>query len=246
MDDAVQGLSNESVGVVNDDIMAAASVLYAKYEEPFGKGPSFWADANDVRKLALFDEGSCKDKASWNCSLEVIGIIPFGKLPKLRKLGKLVDGADDVADATRATSKAGQLAAGANKSSVWTLGPSPRGLAIEEGLIAGVGKLPNNFKTFDQFNGGIATSIKSVDLSAKSYQDTARLESKIRADIRAAAEFDRYQIGDTNLTSSMIQERALTVAIQPGIASAAQMDAMRRTFDYGTEMGVTVRLVHVP
>ena len=38
------------------------------------------------------------------------------------------------------------------------------------------GSLPLAFRTIDNFTNGIATSIKSVDLNAATYQDAARLD----------------------------------------------------------------------
>ena len=66
-------------------------------------------------------------------------------------------------------------------NSVWRLGWAARGRAIEEAIL---GRLPSlrsiaNFPVIDDFVKGVATSIKSLDLTAATYQNGAALTRKL-------------------------------------------------------------------
>jgi len=128
-------------------------------------------------------------------------------------------------------------------ASPWSLGPGPRGLAIEDALG---GNLPAGFKTFDRFADGVATSIKSVDLSASSYQSAGALTSRLSGYVDSVAAFDNYSLSGFSLSSREISTRALEIAIQPGIGSSAQMAALNNVIAYGSSQGVVVRVVTVP
>jgi hypothetical protein len=128
-------------------------------------------------------------------------------------------------------------------ASLWSLGPGPRGLAIEDALG---GNLPAGFKTFDRFPDGVATSIKSVDLSAPSYQSAGALTSRLSGYVDSVAAFDNYSLSGFSLSSSEISTRALEIAIQPGVGSSAQMAALNNVIAYGSSQGVVVRVVTVP
>jgi hypothetical protein len=62
--------------------------------------------------------------------------------------------------------------------SVWKLPWATRGFTIEEQLGA---NLPQKFPVIDKFTGGVATSIKSVDLTAASYQNVGTLTNRLNS-----------------------------------------------------------------
>jgi len=68
--------------------------------------------------------------------------------------------------------------AGDLPSAAWKLGWAARGYYFSEQLGA---DLPATFRTIDSFSNGIATSIKSIDLNAATYQDAARLTYRLNA-----------------------------------------------------------------
>ena len=71
-------------------------------------------------------------------------------------------------------------------ASVWRLGNFARGIAIETAL----GKnLAAGFPVIDKFLNGTATSIKSIDLTAKTYQDTEKLGSTLDNFVDKGSEF---------------------------------------------------------
>ena len=89
-------------------------------------------------------------------------------------------------------------------------------MAIEEALIAqrGGGRLPPNFKTFDKYKEGVATSIKSLDTTAPSYAKPGAIESRLRGYINGAADFPGYTRGGMTLRSEDITKVELLVAGQ--------------------------------
>ncbi len=130
-----------------------------------------------------------------------------------------------------------------NTASPWSLGPSPQGFAIEEALG---GNLSQSFPTIDSFANGTATSIKSIDLTASSYQSAGSLTRRLKGYVDsvgglAGAVFDGVRIVPEATTS-----RELVVAIQPGVASSAQQTALTKVVQYGASNGVSFRLVPVP
>jgi hypothetical protein len=130
-----------------------------------------------------------------------------------------------------------------NTVSPWSLGPSPRGLAIEEALG---GSLPRSFPTIDSFANGTATSIKSIDLTASSYQSAGRLTSRLNGYVDGVAGFDGAVFDGVRIAPGATTARELVVAVQPGVASSAQQAALAEVVQYGASNGVTVRVVPVP
>jgi hypothetical protein len=72
---------------------------------------------------------------------------------------------------------AGEAAAAEHASEAWTYGWARRGQYFDQLLRDG--SPPALFRTIDNFTDGIATSIKSIDLNAATYQDAARLTGSI-------------------------------------------------------------------
>ena len=101
-----------------------------------------------------------------------------------------------------------------DKNSIWRMGPGDRGFAIEANLG---GNLPKGFRTIDRFQNGIATSIKSVDLTTKTYQDTRVLSKTVRGFIDKVAAFKggRSAANAFSIHDNQIKSRALELAIPP-------------------------------
>lgn len=130
-----------------------------------------------------------------------------------------------------------------NTASPWSLALSPRGFAVEEALG---GNLPRSFPTIDRFANGAATSIKSVDLTATSYQNAGALASRLTGYVDNVAGFNGATFNQVSITSGQVTSRGLEIAIQPGVATAAQTAALNEVVAYGTSQGVVVRVVTVP
>jgi hypothetical protein len=105
----------------------------------------------------------------------------------------------------------------------WQLGWAARGRYFDEQLG---GNLPAGFRTIDRFVDGVATSIKSIDLNAATYQDAARLTYRLNAYIDRVATYDGGKLGFTVIDSSAISSRALSLAIPKGSVTTVQRAAI--------------------
>ena len=123
------------------------------------------------------------------------------------------------------------------KSSVWELPSTLRGFEIEKMLG---GNLPFGFKTIDKFEKGIATSIKSVDLTASTYSNTSKLNSLLKGYVDKVSGFEGYRKAGVEITKDMIKQRELVVAIQQGKGTKEQMKVINEIIEYGKKQGVNV------
>jgi hypothetical protein len=130
----------------------------------------------------------------------------------------------------------------AERLSVWAEGWSTRGLEIEKQLG---GNLPRSFPTIDKFENGVATSIKSVDLTSATYQNTAALGSRLRGYVDTVARFKGATFDGTEIASEDVTQRVLQVAIQPGVASAAQRTVLDQLERYAKSKGVKLIISEV-
>lgn len=126
---------------------------------------------------------------------------------------------------------------------VWAKNWSTRGLEIEAQLG---GNLPRSFPTIDKFENGVATSIKSVDLAAPTYQDAGALASRLRGYVDKVAGFSGASWDGTVIRARDVTARALQVAIQPGVASPAQLAVLDQLRQYATSKGVQLIISEVP
>ncbi len=115
----------------------------------------------------------------------------------------------------------GAVAFARGAESVWALGPATRGLEIEARLG---GNLPKAFPTIDKFANGIATSIKSIDLAAPSYQSAGRLAGTLDRYVASVAKFNGASFDGTIIKAGQITGRELQVAVPQGSMSAAQQE----------------------
>jgi len=125
---------------------------------------------------------------------------------------------------------------------VWDHANFPRGWAVEDHLGR---SLPRSFKGIDRFHKGVATSIKSMHLSLKSYQDPVKIFSKGREYVNQVANFRGARMGTRRITADDITERVLRLGVPPG-ATEAQKWALKRVVEYGKQKGVKVEVITVP
>lgn len=109
-------------------------------------------------------------------------------------------------------------------SEVWKLGWAARGAYINEQLGA---NLPSNFPVVDGWAGGAVTSIKSIDLSAATYQDAARLTYRLNQYMDQLASYEGGKLGAWQISPSAITGRVLKVAIPKGSVTSAQQGAIQ-------------------
>jgi hypothetical protein len=128
--------------------------------------------------------------------------------------------------------------------SVWQLNPFQRGVAIENAL----GRSPSlvqNFPVIDRFENGVATSIKSIDLNAPTYQNIDALSRVVSGYVSKLASWQGARWGGTTIRALDIKARNLILAIPNG-ATPQQMTTLQQVQQWATSQGVTVTYVVVP
>jgi len=128
----------------------------------------------------------------------------------------------------------------AARSQPWSTGNFPRGIAFEN---ARGRNLPQTYPVIDRFEGGIATSIKRIDLAAKSYQNTATLTRKVTGYIDSVATFRGRKWGWADIKASQITGRALELGVPAGPISPAQQAVLDASVQYGRSVGVSVMII---
>ena len=78
----------------------------------------------------------------------------------------------------------------------------------------------------DNFTNGIATSIKSIDLNAATYQDPARLTYRLAKYINDVAEYDGGEWDNKTVLPDQIIGRVVSLAIPKGSMTKVQQTAI--------------------
>jgi hypothetical protein len=126
--------------------------------------------------------------------------------------------AGDAAAAERTATAAGAAVADA-PSEVWKYGWARRGREIHDQLSDG--SLHPNFPVVDNFTpNGVATSIKSIDLTAVTYQNDISLKYRLDAYVDMISEFEGAEFA-TNAVKN-IESRVLQLVIPKGSLTDAQ------------------------
>jgi hypothetical protein len=128
---------------------------------------------------------------------------------------------------------------------VWRLQPMERGVSVER-MLGRSPSLAQNFPVIDRFEKGLVTSIKSLDLSARSYQNLSTLTSKVRGYVNTLANWQGVESwGGVRISANSIAAREVLLAVPPG-ASQAQQSALLRLQQWAAAQGVTLNVVVVP
>lgn len=99
-------------------------------------------------------------------------------------------------------------------SEVWKDGWAKRGNAIHERFSDG--SLPPLFRTIDNFAGGVATSFKSIDLNAATYQKTTQLGYRINTYVDTLGNYEGGSLSGTEVAASDIKDRVLNLIVPKG------------------------------
>ncbi len=130
----------------------------------------------------------------------------------------------------------------AASSGVWNLTPTTRGQVIEQMLGQ---NLPRNFPVIDRWVNGVATSIKSLDLNAATYQNMTRLSQRLTGYIDKVAGFQ-------GRTWAGVQVRGVTgrvlELVVPNSGSAVQQSVINQAVQYGASLPrkVIVNVIKMP
>jgi len=143
--------------------------------------------------------------------------------------------------ALRSVGQAVQRAA----NSVWNLAPFARGRAIEELILRGA---PNvirtpNFPVIDHFWQGIATSIKSIDATAASYQSAGSLISRLSGYARSLSQAGVLRQGALTVDLTQAAGRNLVIAFENGAMTVQQAQAVRQFVQTASRQFPNIRVV---
>jgi len=156
-----------------------------------------------------------------------------------------------IARIARVVESGGQVL-GRAADSVWNLLPVVRGRLIEQTIL---GRIPStlaagvrNFPVIDDLYEGVASSIKSIDLLAKTYQGANVLIGKIMTDAGKLAAFEGATYGGYEVAAEKIQERVLVVVVEEGAETVAQAEALVQAAERvrTTYPGVKVAIKRIP
>ena len=119
--------------------------------------------------------------------------------------------------------------------------PFKRGDIIDEALHNNTG---HNYPTVDHFDKstGVATSVKSIDTSAKSYQGCSGLHSRLKSYIKDVASFngsDKYELPDgSKIRPNMVKGRRLQVVLPDRPLTPQQIEALNAAKADADKIGV--------
>jgi filamentous hemagglutinin len=154
----------------------------------------------------------------------------------IQTLGSLLCGDGDCTNEVQSTSSSVQ--------SVWKLPTFLRGVKIEM-MIGRSPQLAQNFPVIDRWQNGMATSIKSLDLGAKSYQNIATLTRTVQGYVNTLANWQGARWGGVTVDPTMITTREVLLAVPPG-ASQAQQNALNQLQQWASGLSVNLNIVVVP
>ena len=128
--------------------------------------------------------------------------------------------------------------------SVWHLEPFARGTHIEQRLGQ---NLPQNFPVIDRFQNGVATSIKSIDLNAATYQHIPTLHRTVTGYIDKVAAYQGQPVpwSGVQILPNQITSRALDLAIPAGGSTPAQQAALQTLQQYAANQGVNLNIIPI-
>ena len=115
---------------------------------------------------------------------------------------------------------AGGGAAAEEASAIWKLGWAKRGQIIDR--IFGDPTFPPNCPVIDKIPNGVATSVKSIDLNAATYQNDISLGSRLLQYLEAVRDFDGTHWGGLNIEADQITGRAVQLIVPKGSVTDAQ------------------------
>ena len=122
----------------------------------------------------------------------------------------------------------------------WSLNPFDRGKSLEA-TLKGWG---TNFPVIDMYDDATKTitSIKSLDLNAKSYKSGNAVYNRVKGYIDDLSNFKGKDYGGRSVPENGIESRVLKLAIPEG-ATQSQQDQLKRLIDYAQQNNVQLNIV---
>jgi hypothetical protein len=126
--------------------------------------------------------------------------------------------------------------------SIWDLDASAQGLEAEKQLS---GNLPYGLPVIDEFVDNEITSIKSMDLTSKSYTEGNGLLNTLKGYVNKLVAFKSGQRGGVSIEPENYTAKFLKVAIQLDKASSTQFDQIGQAMTYAQSKNVNIIIVYV-
>ena len=79
-------------------------------------------------------------------------------------------------------------------------------------------------------------------MDAKTYQNGSGLSSKIKGDINATLDFDKYYLNGNGLTSSNITKRIVNIVVDDKPLNQSQIENFKKAIDFGRLNNVEVKV----
>ncbi|MCA6222869.1 hypothetical protein KZ793_20720 [Photorhabdus sp. UCH-936] len=108
-------------------------------------------------------------------------------------------------------------------------------------------RLPKNTETFDFYDKktGIATSVKTLDTRTNAkVKDPKQIYKSMKKNIDVVVNFKEAGKGENIITSSMISQREVRIAV-PKATTPEQWEQINRAIAYGADKNVNVKITVV-
>ncbi|MEG0416676.1 MAG: hypothetical protein RR565_11140 [Erysipelothrix sp.] len=120
----------------------------------------------------------------------------------------------------------------------WDKRPFDRGKDID-GIVGN--NTGSNYPVIDKIDeNGVVTSVKSRDLSAKTYQNGKTLENTIKKDIDKLAGYKGANWGGTNIKPNQITGKQLQIVIPNQAITQSQINSINSAIEYGNTNGIKI------
>jgi len=127
-------------------------------------------------------------------------------------------------------------------SQVWQLPAVRRGVEIEI-RRAGRYRLPPGFPVVDMLRQGTAVSIKSIDVSLKSYRQGSRLLYRLKGYVNKLIDFRGATWGGRTVRGNVNKE--LEIIVPRGKATDSQQKVFDEVVEYGRLNGISVKFTEL-
>ncbi len=121
-------------------------------------------------------------------------------------------------------------------------GTTKTGLDIDKALENNLGR---TFKTYDSYDDVTKTaiSVKSVDMTSKTYTSGSGLSSKLNSDLKDIKDFTKYKLDKVRLENKDIEVRILKIVINNEPLNKSQIENLKKVVNHATEEGIKVEAV---
>jgi hypothetical protein len=125
------------------------------------------------------------------------------------------------------------------QNNIWSLPPLERGKKIQN-MYGRDSNMPHNFPVIASIKGGIATSIKSINLNSKTYDKTQNIENRVAGLIDDLYEFSGGRVGSYSISPSDIIRKKLIIVIPKGTITEEERIITNQLKDMAYDKGITL------